>query len=105
MANSGPDEGHKTYDPVISSRVNSAQLTRAFLKDGNTLRPVQRVGVLVISLMIIGWGVYGSADALDAKHTGSPLFVFLGIPSVSLIVIGLLAFTNALRFKKRKSST
>jgi hypothetical protein len=93
----------KGYDPITLTRNNSPSLTRAFLRDGDTLRPIQRAGVIVIAFMILGWGVYFAADALEAIHGGSPRYLLFGGPSLFLIVIGLLGVVNALRRKRRKS--
>jgi len=79
-------------------------IIRAVLKGGETLRPFQRAGVFVVSLMIIGWGVVLAMDAVDAKHNGSPRYLLVGVPSLFLIVFGLFGFRNALRFKKGSSS-
>ena len=95
MTNSGPENEHYSYN-----RASSAPLIRAVLKNGETLKPIQRAGVFVISLMIIGWGIYFVADALDAIHNGSPRYLLFGVPSLLLIVLGLIGFANALRFRK-----
>ena len=103
MADSGPEIKHKRYDPVTSARANSPWLTRAFFKDGETLKPIQRAGNIVISLMNIAWGVYFAADSLDAFHNGSPRYLLFGTPSFFLLAIGLTGLANALRFRRRKS--
>ena len=103
MPNSDPEIKYKRYDPVISAGANSPWLTRAFLKDGETLKPMQRAGIIVISLMVIAWGVYFAADSFDAFHNGSPRYLLFGAPSLFLLAIGLMGFTNALRFRRRKS--
>ena len=98
MTSSGPENENYSYN-----RASSAPVIRALLKDGESLKPVQRAGVFVISLMIIGWGIYFIADDLEAIHHGSPRYLLFGVPSLFLIVVGLLGFANALRFRKGKS--
>lgn len=77
-------------------------LTRTFLKNGETLKPVQRAGVLVISSLIIGWGIYFASDALDAIHNGSPRYFLTGGQALFLVIVGTLGVRNGLRFKERK---
>jgi hypothetical protein len=53
-------------------------------------------------MMVVAWGVYFAADALDAVQNGSPRYALSIGLSLFLIAIGLLGILNALRFKKRK---
>jgi len=83
------------------NRASSGPIIRAFLQGGDTLKPIQRAGVLVIALMIIGWGLYFAVDALDALHNGSARYLLFGAPALLLTAVGSLGLANALRFKRR----
>lgn len=89
------------YDPILSPRLDSPATTRAFLKNGESLSPIQRAGIFVISFMIIGWAIYFAADAVDGFRSGSPRFLGSCAVSLFLLVFGTLALRNALRFKRR----
>lgn len=102
MVSPKSEERHGSDDPVASMRANSPALTRAFLKDGETLKPVQRAGILVISVLVFGWGVYFAADGLEAIHSGSPRSLLSCGPALFLVVMGFLGVRNALRFRTKK---
>jgi hypothetical protein len=99
MPNPDSEKEHYSYD-----RASSTPIIRAVLKGGETLKPFQRAGVFVVSMMIIAWGVVLAMDAIEAMHNDSPRYLLVGAPSLFLIVFGLLGFRNALRFKKGSSS-
>lgn len=88
--------------PYSYNRARSVPIIGAVLKDGQALKPIQRVGVFVVSLMILAWGIGFAADALEAIHNDSPRYLLFGAPSLVLIMIGVFGLVNALRFKKRQ---
>ena len=90
------------YDPISAVRANSLSVARAFLKEGASLTIVQRAGVFLISLMIIGWGLYFGLDAIDAYKANGPRVLSSAPPSIFLIVFGLLGLRNAMRFRGRR---
>ena len=102
MVHSKNEERQGNRDLVTSMTTNSPTLTRAFLKDGETLKPVQRTGVLVISVLVLGWGAYFAADSWEAIHNSSPRSLLSCGPALVLSVMGLLGMRNALRFKAKK---
>jgi hypothetical protein len=92
----------KRNDPVLVALTSSPSVTETFLKSGESLKPIQRAGVCVISLLIIGWGIYFAADAFDGFQAGSPRLLASCAVSLFLIMFGTLGLRNALRFKRRK---
>ena len=99
MPNPDSEKGHYSYELA-----SSTPIIRAVLKGGETLKPFQRAGVFVVSMMILACGVVLAMDALEAMHNDSPRYLFVGSASLFLIVFGFLGFRYALRFKKGSSS-
>jgi hypothetical protein len=100
----GMEDHERNYDPVRSAWTNSPSVTAVFLKNGESLRPIQRAGVIVISLMVVANGVYFGFDAYDAIRSGSPTELFFAALAVFLLAMGGLGLRNALRFKPRDPS-
>jgi hypothetical protein len=92
----------RRYDPILAAWTNSPSVTKAFLKNGESLTRVQRAGVVVISLTIAGTGLNLGFDAIDAFRAGSSSIFISALPSIFLLVFGMLGLRNALRPKKRK---
>ena len=93
----------RRYDPILAAWTNSPSVTKAFLKNGESLSFVQRAGVILISLVIVGTGLDLGIDAIEAFRAGSSNVFFSALPSIFLLVFGMLGFRNAMRIRKRKS--
>ncbi len=93
--------GNQKYDPIRAVRTNSQKVNQAFLKNGEALNPLQRIGIIMISLMVIGWAVYFGFDAADAFSDSSPRFPICAGMSLFGLTIGALAIRNALRFPRK----
>lgn len=98
-------QSERRYDPVLASGNNSPSVTKTILKNGESLKPIQRVGVVVISLMVTGEGIYFAADAFDGYQAGSPRLLTSCAVSLFLLILGTLGLRNAFRFKRRKSDS
>jgi len=88
-------------DPIRRAWTNSPVLTRVFLKDGELLKPIQRAGIILISLFIVGSGINLFSDAVATFRSGDSGYLNSGGPAVFLLVFGGLGLRNALRFKRR----
>jgi len=62
------------------------------------MRPVQRIGFTVFSLMFLLFGTGLLVGAIDFFREESPAFIFLGIPSLGLLFVAVLGLRNVLRF-------
>jgi len=91
------------YDPILAAWTNSQSVTKTFLKKGESLTTVQRAGVIVISLTIAGTGLDLGFDAMGAFRVGSSNAFFSALPSVCLLVFGMLGLRNALRFRSKSN--
>jgi hypothetical protein len=106
MTESDPDKNRQPargYDPILAAWTNSPSIIKAFLKNGESLTFIQRAGVILISLTIAGTGLDLGFDAIEAIRAGSSSVLFSVLPSVFLLVLGMLGFRNAIRLGKRKS--
>jgi len=100
-------QANKSYDPLRSASKESADFNIAWLKNGETLRPVQRVGFVVISMLFLG-GAFFWANACwitfqDGQVAQGKFFwaYFFGVAALVFLVLGCIGIRNALKRKRQ----
>ena len=91
----------KGYDPLQDVRVDSGSFNRSWLKNGESLPPVQRIGYTVVSLAFIGAGLFLANAGWEIMQSGDSTFPLWLLGSLLFLSIGVFGLGNVLRFKKR----
>lgn len=94
---------HRNSDPLKLAREDAPAFNRAWLKSGESMRLIQRIGFTLISLLSFLAGLYMLQDAVLRFRSGDVVFVFSGLFSAALLFFGYLGLKNVLRFKKKSA--
>jgi hypothetical protein len=90
-----------SHAPLRSAKSQAPGFNRAWLKNGESMPALQRIGFAVISLLFLLYGLYLLQDAVHFFREGSLECLFFGIPSLGLLYFGALGLRNVLRFHHR----
>jgi len=87
------------YDPIRRSRQEADRFNVAWLKNGEELSWLQRIGFAVFSLFFFSAGLFFGTLAVTDIHDGE----FVGaigwsVPTLIFLVPGILGLRNVLRF-------
>jgi hypothetical protein len=93
----------KGYDPLRAARVDSGSFNRSWLKNGESMPPVQRIGYAVVSLAFIGAGLFLLNAGREVMRSGEATYLLWFLGSLSFLSLGVLGLRNVLRFKKSGS--
>jgi hypothetical protein len=94
----------RTYDPIQTARSQAPSFNSAWLKNGESLTMVQRIGFTVISLANIAGGLFVLRIVLfmlkSGPRTATDLIFLAGgaLVSVFFLILGCLGCRNVLRF-------
>jgi hypothetical protein len=95
------NEGH---DPLRTIREEAPTFNLAWLKDGESMPLVQRVGFTIFSLMFCLAGVWLINGSVIEFREHDVIGVFSVIGSVIFLIPGILGLRNVLKFKSKDSS-
>jgi hypothetical protein len=94
----GMDNG-SGHDPLAKSRYEANRFNVAWMRDGERLNWVQRIGFATISLVTFFMGLIWGALAVNDVRKGSLIGAFgWSIACLIFIVPGSLGLRNVLRF-------
>jgi hypothetical protein len=96
---------YRGLDPLESIRREAPSFNQMWLKDGESLLMIQRVGFTIFSLAFFACGIFLVNGAILSFREGSAVCIFMAVPSPFLLIFGLLGLRNILRFKPRDEST
>lgn len=94
-----PQPGH---DPLLNVRDQAGSFNATWLKHGECMPFVQRVGFIALSLAFVAAGVFLFSGAWDNLLERDLIFVpFYAVAALFTAALGILGLRNALRFKGR----
>jgi hypothetical protein len=97
----GQRSGH---DPLQAAAGQSDVFNRSWLKNGESMTLIQRVGYTIFSLFFFGAGLYLCGPTMIELRDGDPgsLFfaVLFGLASLFFLLFGILGLRNVLRFRR-----
>lgn len=99
--NAMPTDPHRSeHDPLQAARNESVALNTGWLKNGESMAPIQRVGYIIISLFFILSGTYTGAAFWEDFKSGDASSVLWGFATLFFIGLGVLGLRNSLRFSR-----
>ena len=87
---------HRKYDPLRGSSEQAGAFDRAWLKNGESLTPIQRVGFIICSLMFILIGFFLGIGCWEDFQSKNGTAILWAIGSLFFLGIGSLGLRNAL---------
>ena len=102
------DLDHSSKRPINPRRfagAGPAAFTRACLTYGEGLTWFQRLGVLLLSSVTLGFSIYMASEAVQEFREGMvpvPSFVLL---TLLLLFLGTAGIANAMRFKRKRPNS
>jgi hypothetical protein len=90
----------QSYNPLREAAINSPTLTESWLKGGESLSLVQRVGHGLFSMVFIGIGLFLGGSCWDGVQASDFFNVlFFGGASLFFLYFGLRGMRNVFRFR------
>lgn len=95
----------QSYNPLREAAVDSPTLAASWLKGGESLSPIQRLGHGVFSIVFASMGVFLGGSCWDGVQAGDLFNVlFFGAASLFFLYFGLRGLRNVLRFKAKSKA-
>jgi hypothetical protein len=92
------------YNPLNSAHKETPNFNRLWLRNGENLKPIQRIGFMVFSLAFLaaGFCFWQASWEFFTDHSSGWLFWALGFgfASAFFFCVGVAGLRNSLRFKK-----
>jgi hypothetical protein len=94
------------YDPLQKAHRESTNFNRAWLKNGESLRPIQRAGFVIFSICFLFTGFFFAdvcwAILREATAADGGLFegYFSGLAALGFLYLGYTGLKNALKRKR-----
>jgi hypothetical protein len=94
---------NRGYDPIRASWRESSDFNKAWLKNGDSLHPVQRVGFGFISILFLGFGLFLAnacwLNIVEGTAADGGLFwsYFFGLAALVFSYLGYAGLRNALK--------
>ena len=98
---SHPDK-YRGSDPVQTAWTQSKVFNTAWLKNGESLSPLQRLGFAIISLFFVASGLYLARFAVMFAREWDFMVVIFGPVCLGFLFFGVLGLRNVLRFDRRE---
>lgn len=95
--------GSEKRDPLRAARLDAGSFNRSWLKHGEFMPPVQRIGYAVFSLAFVGAGLFLLNGGREVMRSGDATFFLWLFASLAFVSLGALGLRNVLRFKKNGS--
>jgi hypothetical protein len=96
-------QANRSYDPLRSSWKESSEFNRAWLNSKESLRTVQRVGFVIISMIFLGGGTFWANACWVTFHEGQvadgKFFwgYFFGVAALAFFFLGCAGLKNAFK--------
>ena len=94
----------ESHDPLQRVRDEAPAFNRVWMKNGESLSLVQRVGFTIFSLVFCLGGAWMLQGAVEEFHEGSFASIFFVLGSIPLVIPGILGLRNVLRFDRSSPS-
>jgi hypothetical protein len=97
-----PNSGKDSYDPIARGNAQGLTFTKFWLKNGEKLTRIQRIGYGLLSILYLAIGILFAQLYWDVLHEHN-LFWSLVRGSLSLCfsVLGGLGMRNVLKFREK----
>jgi hypothetical protein len=92
----------QVYDPLTTARNQSDGFNRAWLKNGESLLPIQRFGYVIFSLAFVGIGLFFGMACWENFRSNDPMSVLWGVGTLFFLYLGSLGLRNAMKFRRVK---
>lgn len=92
----------RTHDPLRSAASETPTFNRLWLKNGETLRPLQRIGFAIVSLAFLCAAVYAIRNWWEALEEHDLYFILWFGSAAFCLTVGFLGIINTLRFPRPK---
>lgn len=97
----GPDLHRLTLDPLQNVREQAEDFNATWLKHGESMPRIQRIGFIVFSFVSIAAALWlGSAAWDNFLENGLFFVLFYATAALFFMTFGILGLRNALRFRK-----
>ena len=93
----------REYDPLQAVRKEAPVFNRSWMRNGESMPPIQRVGFGIISLLTLLGGLWLLSAAAITAEPWNPFSAFFGLAGLLFVLVAFLGFKNVLRFKHKKS--
>jgi predicted cobalt transporter CbtA len=93
-------ELYRSHDHLQAIRDEAPSFNQAWLKNGESMPLIQRVGFTVFSLMFCLCGFWLVAGAVQSFREENVTWIFFALASVVFLYVGALGLRNVLRFKR-----
>jgi hypothetical protein len=93
---------HRGNDPLQAARVDSNAFNTYWLKSGESLVPIQRVGYAIFSIAFLSIGWLFADQCWEGIRDGDLESGLFAVPAIFFLWIGGLGFRNVFRLKHAK---
>jgi len=93
----------RSHDPLEAVRKEAPVFNKAWMKNGESMPLIQRIGFTVFSLLSCLCGAWMTSGAIQSFREDDPYGLFFAAASVVFVVPGALGLRNVLRFKRTES--
>jgi len=93
---------HQGYDPLQAARNESPSFNKSWLKNGESLNRIQRVGFALFSIAALMCGLYLCSITWEVLRAGDIMFLPFALASLFFLIPGVLGLKNVLRLKNNK---
>ncbi len=90
------------YDPLQAARDQSGSVNKNWLKNGELMSPIQRVGNSIVSLAFILSGAFTASVFWEDFSSRDATCLFWGFATLFFVGLGCLGLGNALRLKRAR---
>jgi hypothetical protein len=90
------------YDPLKAARDETGTFNRGWLKNGESMPPIQRIGYGVVSLVFIFVGLFTGTSFWEDFRSKDATYLFWGIATLFFVGLGGLGLRNVFRFRRTK---
>lgn len=91
------------HDPMVLTRDQAPTFNNAWMKNGESMPLVQRIGFMIFSLLCCQCGAFLISGAIENFREDNLIYLFFVAASLVMIVPGILGLRNVLRFPRRNS--
>jgi hypothetical protein len=92
--------GSSRYDPLQAVREQSGDFDKGWLKNGESMPPIQRVSYAIVSLAFIFIGIFTEGAFWEDFLSRDATCLFWGFATLFLVSLGCLGLRNVLRFRR-----
>jgi hypothetical protein len=93
----------ESYDPLQKARDQARAFNEGWLKDGEAMPTIQRVGYGIVSLGFIFAGIFAGTGFWEDFQSRDTTCLFWGIAALFLVGLGVLGMKNVLRTSRAKN--